>query len=202
MDKKGALGLNIVKAVLLVLIVLAVLAVAGMLVSFSMRDVADDIDLVDVTATNEQTTDVNETGADLDYREVGELYRSSACTISSVTNETGGAVNSNNYTTSNEGCTVAFTGADTAHNDSSWYFNYTAEYVHPRTTDIASNYTDSVVDFFEENGTIISILVVVIIIAAIGIVILIISKFGAGGAGGGLKSGKGKSYGSDTVMGV
>ncbi len=202
-NKKGVLGLDMVKSVFLIFIILVILGVAGTLVAISVRDVADTIDLESVTIYNESLdSNINETGGvHLDYVE-SDVYRLSACTITIVTNSTTSAtIESGNYTTSNSGCTLAFTGNDPLHNNSIWNVTYTASYTNPRTTNIAKNYSGAVVDFFEENATIISILVVVVIIAAIGIVIAIISRFGAAGAGD-LRGRSRSSSGSDTVMGI
>ncbi len=99
-DRRGVLGLDMVKSVFLLFIILVVLGVAGILATVSLRDAN------------------------------------------------------------------IFTSGTQEYNDT----NY-----------IVANYSGAVVDFFEEAGTIISILVVVVIIAAIGIVIAIISRFGGGG---------------------
>ena len=99
-DKRGVLGLDMVKAVFLLFVVLVVLGVAGILATVSLQDA----NIFETDSTGENAT----------------------------------------------------------------------EY-------IVANYSDAIVSFFEETGTIISILVVVVIIAAIGIVIAIISRFGGGG---------------------
>ena len=50
--------------------------------------------------------------------------------------------------------------------------------------DTIANVTSGVTDFFNDTGTIFSILIVVVIILAISIIIGVVSRFGGGGRGG------------------
>jgi len=103
MDKKGQLGLDTVKSVMISFLVLAVISIAIVLALVSLRD--SNI----FTAGSPEATDVNDT----------------------ITNVTSGVTN-----------------------------------------------------FFNDTGTIFSILIVVVIILAISIIIGVVSRFGGGGRGG------------------
>ena len=50
--------------------------------------------------------------------------------------------------------------------------------------DTITNVTSGITDFFNDTGTIFSILIVVVIILAISIIISVVSRFGGGGRGG------------------
>jgi hypothetical protein len=205
MNKKGVLGLRIAQGVILILVVLVVLGVAGIIAAVNLRDVAEGMDTTSVTVNNESVANLSEVASTLAYNDTD--YRNPSCAISLVmanaTEADGYYIDSNNYTlTSPYGtqCTLTFTGSDTNINGTALNVTYTVTYSEPESYYIATNYTDAISDFFDENATLIAILVVVVIIAAIGIVITIISRFGGGR--GEIGVGKKRSYGSDTVMGV
>jgi len=192
MNRKGVLGLDVVKAVFLAFIVLVVLGVAVILVGISLRDVAETIDVTTTQVNNETLTTVTETGELLTY----STQRNVDCTISECINASSGTnVPSTNYTET--GCLLKFTTGDSLGlNNSDWNCTYSAKYSEGRQNAIAVNLSGGISGFFGNTGTIISILVVVVIIAAIGIVIAIISGFGGTG---GMRR---KSEGAGTVMGV
>jgi hypothetical protein len=201
MNKKGVLGLNLVKSVFIIFLVLAVLAVAVSLALSSIKDASLSI------ARSGVPIGINETLSSVD--EIGEypsgLDKLVDCqlTITLMVNDTDDAViASSAYTNTN--CRIQASGAGTF-NNTDWVVTGTYDYAIAAPTLISGNITAAQGDFFANTGTIYAILIVVVIILAIAIVIVIIQRFGGGGTGGGLSGGFGKrtrTPGSDTVMGI
>jgi len=198
-DKKGVLGLDTVKSVMLIFLILTVIAVALVITLSSIRDVAEDIDLNTITVTNLTTsTVVNYSGA---YPTgIDETFRNCVLTITAAYNETHitAPITAANYTT--DGCKVLIAPAaeaEGAYNNSAWNITGSYTYSNPRTRLLGENVSQATTGFFSNTGTIFAILVVVVIILAISIIIGVVSRFGGAGSMRG-----GREYGSDTVMGI
>lgn len=209
-DKKGELGLSLVKTVMVFFLVLAVLAIAIVLALSSLKDPVEDIDKTTVSVYNETLSDIGGAGGeDLTYAS-SDTYRKAVCTISYVQNESDGvALVSANYTESNSGCTItSATAAEYNGSSNGVNVTYSVTYSNPESNLIIQNMSSALTDdFFDQTGTIFAILIVVAIMMAIGLIIYVVTRFSTtagisnSGTGGGL-GGASKSFGSDTVMGI
>ena len=88
MNKKGVLGLDTVKGVMLLLLVVAIVGVSIILTTTNLTNVADQINKVSGTIYNETLTTVTEEGEDLSVAS----NRDCSATIITVTNATGGEI--------------------------------------------------------------------------------------------------------------
>ena len=199
------MALNVVKAVVITLLILAVIGIAIMITLPELRDVTESIDSVTVGLVNDTTdTPVNETGT---YVTGTRGLRSCTLTLSIATNATGtpeDVITAANYTVT--GCLITYSSpvsSVTMFNNSLWNITGSYEYADSGSYYITENISVAIGDFFTNSGTILAILIVVVIILAIAIIIAVVSRFGSGSGGGGnIGGGSGKSYGSDTVMGI
>ena len=170
-NKKGVLGLDTVKAVMITFLILAVIGITLILTGVSLRTVADDVD-VGSGYVNETTGFINSTGYTLAQASSG--YRNFVQSITNIYNETDGKVIlSGNYTLTGNVITNATT---TTWSDT--FIIYTWTYSEDTTDAIVGNVSDSMVDFFGNTTTIFAILIVVVIILSISIIIAAVSRFG------------------------
>ena len=199
-NKKGILGLDTVKIVMLSLLVLTVIGIAITLSLISLRDVVEKTDVVEEGVTYiETTTLVNSTTA---VYITGVTGGTRGCSLSggNFTNSTRFLIDPANYTIAN--CTVIALTAGMGSgdlNNTVWNYSGTVKYARPDTYNTERNITRGVTGFFSNTGTFFAILVVVVIIALIAIVIMVVTRLGGGG---GITSGGGREFGSDTVMGI
>jgi len=199
MDRKGVLGLDTVKVVMITFLVLAVIGVALVLSLTNIRDVAETIDLVRGTINNETLTTVTETGEDFDKNS------ERVCSASglSVTNASDAwLIASGNYTQT--GCNLAVSSTvDLGLNNTNWNVTYTYVHASSRAYNIQTNVSTGTSSFFTNTTTIFTILFVVVIILAIAIIIAVVSGFGREGRGIGGRIGLGgRARGPGTVMGI
>ena len=203
MDKKGVLGLDTARQVMLFFLILAVLAVTIFLALTSLRDTVEGIDTTTVAVTNESISSRTD-GASSDFAYApSDDYRLATCSGLVVSNTTSGvAVSTGNYSvTTGRNCAITGT-AGTQYANATVYATYSVTYANPETNLIVKNISGAMTnDFFDQTGTIFAILIVVVIIFAISIIIYAVSRFNAGGGGGGSVGG-GSNYGRDTVMGI
>jgi len=198
-DKKGALGLDTAKAVMVWFLVLAVLAIAIILALTSLRTSVEDVDKSTATR-NETLTAVNSSAVTFLSRTASNTYRNAVCSGHQFYNATNAtkSINSANYTLSSGNCGVQAT-LTSNYNLTNWNVSYSVTYSNPETNLIVGNVTGALTDnFFDQTGTIFAILIVVVIMFAIGLIIYVVTRFSAGG---GMETKRG-GYGSDTVMGI
>ena len=188
MNKKGTLGLNVIKAVMITFLVLAVIGVAVVLTMTNIRDVAEKVDIVSGSAVNESVTPPAALAN-------GGGERNPECTITAVYNSSGSVITSGNYT--EDLCVITNTTGLYNATAAPWKVSYDYKYSDSRSYNLAANVSDATTNFFTNTSTIFAILVVVVIILAIAIIIAVVTRFG----GVGEKSSSG-GYGSDTVSGV
>lgn len=192
-SKKGVLGLNTVRAVMLLILVVAVIALTIILTMVSLRDVAEDLDL-DSGSTNNESITPTSVGSGASLTPATDNRENRQCTVVSINNHTA-VIQTGNYTESN--CFITNLTSEIL---STWNVTYTWSYSAPTTRNVERNVTEGVVDFFTNTGTIFAILIVVVIILAIAIIIAVVSRFGGGtgirraGATGGREAG--------TLMGI
>ena len=201
-SKKGVLGLDTAKAVMVWFLVLSILAIVIIITLSSLRDPIESVDKSRVIVVNETLVISNVTSTNLAYVD-SSAYRHSVCSVTGFINATGGElIPGTNYTGSLGNCSfIGIAGGDYIE-ESSWYVSYTADYSNPETNLIVGNITGALTnDFFDQTGTIFAIIIVVVIIMAISIIIAVVTRFTAGGGAVGGGGGSG-GYGSDTMMGI
>jgi len=190
MNKKGILGLDTVKAVILSLMVLAVLVIAVFAVLIPLRTSVEGIDARSGSVINDSTvTKVN----DAAYTLLPTAYylRNSVCTVSACRNSSNGvAVNAANWSASNCQVNYAGTGPGSNSNNSIWKCDYSYTYNGNDTNTIVETMTKAPVNFFNNTPTFFTLLGVVVLILIIAIVIVAVTRFSPGasiglGAGGG-----------------
>jgi len=175
--KKGELGLETVKGVMIVFLVIAIIGVTLIVLGTNLSNVSDDIDVTSVSVINLTTLSVvNETGA---YLSGTSTLRNCALTITQA-NNVSDYIAPGNYTTS--GCLVVYDGNAWA-NNSNWNITGSYSYSEDNAFNIHRNISGGVVGFFSNTATIFAILVVVVIILAISIIIFAVSRFGGRDAG-------------------
>jgi len=207
MDKKGVLGLDTVKAVMLGFLILAALGIAIMLALSSLTTTVESIDKTTRGVINETTTEgVSDSNLTSLFYAPSEAYRGAVCTNRVYTNSSTGdlvIINSTNLANvTNSGC--SFTGGADGElfGNDTWNVSYSVTYSNPSANDISKNISSALTDdFFNQTGTIFAILIVVVIILSIAIIIAVVIRFGEGagvstGGGGG-----GGGFGSNTLSG-
>jgi len=174
-NKRGQVGLDTAKAVMLTLMFVGLLGFLMVLVFQNLSDssVADGTSGV-AYITNETLTSVTETGENFAVFSKPDV----SCTIGLVVNSTDGAViTSVNYTQSN--CNLAVPtgiGAGGTFNNTDWKVHYSYEY--NAYYGIHTNISSGTTDFFSNTGTWFALLAVVVIILIIAIVIFAVNRFG------------------------
>jgi len=177
MEKRGQVGLDVAKNVMLVLMIIGVLAFAMIIVLASVNN-SDVASTSSGTLQNQETlATVTETGEDLTVSTLPDV----ACSLLSVTNASSGTtIPASNYTQTN--CNLAFTIGDVLGiNNSNW--NVTYSYTYNSFDRTSGNVTGGVASFFSNTTTWFSLLAIVVIILIISIVILAVNRFGNRTAG-------------------
>ena len=207
-SKKGILGLETVKAVMLGLLVLAILFIAVLLATTSLKDVVEKIDTATDNIVDTNTTRVVNDSSQTTFlcgTSSSDNFRNCRATVInfSQSNESDSLIVAANYTVTN--CTVRLNAnSETMDalrlNNTGWSFSGSCTYSSPNTFNTVSNLSSGGAAFFTNTGTFFSILVVVVIISLIAIVIFVVTKFSAGGSSGARSEGAG--FGSDTLGGI
>lgn len=190
MNKKGILGLNTVKAVILALLVLAVLVIAMFAILGPLLTSYEDVDVQTVTKYNESIGTVDSTA----YVPVAAYsYRNPICTFTQCLNNTAKSdiVPGENFT--NSSCRVTYSGEkDTGgFNGTAWKCSYTATYDSMGPWNIVQNLTIGPSKFFANVPTFFVLLGVVVLILIIAIVIVAVTRFSPGIGIGGTQAGGG-----------
>lgn len=175
MNKKGQLGLDTVKAVLLAVLILGVIAIASLLALVTIGD------SVGRTSTIVGTPVVNESMTFVIAGNTTQFYQRKDITLSNIVMYNGSGVisiNSANYTVSGGRITALATSV---------YGNQTVKvsysYTTSENTQIGNQtayYESGVLNFFTSIPTIFILLGVVVLILAIGIIISQVGRFGGG----------------------
>ena len=205
LNNKAQLGLSTVKVIMIGFLVLGVIAVAIVLSITLLRDVTDKVDILSASVTNVSTVaNVSSEGNQINVTDTNTL-RNCALTVTAISSTVNSScesgINSANFTVTQCGLNFASTSAtdDGCYNNTLWNFTGSYSYNSNDINDLSTNISSGLVDFFNETGTIFSILIVIIIILAIAILIAVVSRFqGASGSAGGIA---GSSSSNDTVTG-
>ncbi len=185
LNKKGILGLETVRVVIVTLLVLAVTAIAVFLalVSLQSSDLFTD-DSLGTLSINESVGPVNETGVDFG----NNTLASAVCTITLVLNATDDIViDAGNYTQTN--CNIAYSAAaDSSFNNTLWEVSSTTAYtqtsqVESDTDSIVNNITNGTTQFFANVPTYMILLGVVVLLLIIAIILVVVSRFASPNAG-------------------
>lgn len=198
-DRRGVIGLNVVRAVMIFILVIAIIGVATIITLVSIRDVAEKVDRVTVSLTNDTTlSEVNETGISLvtiaGIDASGILDCTLSPTIVTVANATASIISADNWVALSN-CSIASEGGAFDNNGTNWNITGAFTYSPRNTRSIQGNISSATSDFFGNTGTFFAILVVVVIILAIAIIITVVSGFGGGRIGGGRGAGAGSITG-------
>ena len=185
--KKGQVGLDTAKAVMLALLVIGMIAFVIIVANSELNDVADTaLPTQSAVIGNETLSSVEDgTGEYLSIYTSG--YRNLACTIVVVTNaSTGEVIQSGNYTV--DGCHIIWLETDVdLYNNTDWNVTYTYTFIDPGVSNVFRNTTSGIAGFFDNVPTWFTLLSVVVIIAIIALVIIVVGRFG-GKSGVGTKS--------------
>lgn len=204
---KKAQAMSLVQAVMIAFLVLSVVAITIALSVTELRDVTDKVNQLTATFTNRSTdgsvTEVapptNLTGSN-DFRNCVLTVTQASSTHNS---SCAPAIDATNYSVVSCGLNFTSTSATDAgcYNDSQWNITGSIVYNDRGVDDLSKNLTSGVSDFFNDTGTIFSILIVVLIILAIALIIAVVSRFRSTGDSAGGISGSGRGS-DDTVTGA
>ena len=181
MNKKGVLGLDTAKVVIISILVLAVAFIALLLVTTEVRNVYESADTLKTGKVNNQTTTkaIN-VSKWYSLTTVSDL-RNPVCTILFVTNSTGKLASTGNYTTMNSGCAIkGTTDIDAGFNNSLLNISYSYTYNSPEAYEVTENTSEGVINFFKQVPTFFTLIAVVVLILIIAIVIIAVSRFQGG----------------------
>lgn len=183
-DKKGLLGLDTVKAVLVALLVIAVVFVVVMLATSNLRDAAESAETKQTKyEANDSLGTVQEGSYTFDRNP--QTVRNPVCTITKVTLTNGTTVTSTNYTQfTGDGCGVTYAGGGSVFNNSEWYAVYSYKYNTGGAYDTGENLTQGARNFIKQVPTFFVLLGVVVLILIISIVIIAVTRFQGGAFGG------------------
>jgi len=184
MEKKGMLGLDTAKNFVVAILVVAVVGFALIITVSTLNDSADDtLPEYSVTTVNETISSVDETGETLAAGSLTGL-RDIACSISVITNATGGeSINTANYTTSDNSVATACVvsaAAGANYNATNWNVTYSYTYITAYASNALQNVSSGTSDFFDNASSWFALIAVAIIILIITIVILGVNRFGGG----------------------
>lgn len=182
LGKKGALGFDTAKGVIVALLVLSVLTIAAYVALVTLRDAAESAETLKTATIYNETVTLTTSGVNLAYSNPN--VRNAVCTISTVTNETGDyeVVSTANYSTANDGCKLVGAAAG-SYNDFGINVTYSVTYNSQEPYNLVSNVTYGGTQFFKNVPTFLIILGVVVLILIISIVIRVVIGFGGGSFG-------------------
>ncbi len=176
MNKRGVVGLETSKGVLVALMVLGVFGFVVIIALNSLSDSEAARSSGERTILGETLTAVSEGGQNFS----AFTEANAACSIITLTNTTGVTIPSDNFTQSN--CNVAFSSINgTQFNNTDWIVNYTYSYNQFAT--INNNLSNGTETFFGNATTWFSLLAVVVIILIVSIVIFAVNRFGDSAGG-------------------
>jgi len=172
-QKKGQIGLDVVKGVMVMLLVLSVLGITSFLVLTSLTDAVGKTNALSGNVYNESGAYLNSTGYTLATTGLDDFVP----TIVTVHNASNGVILlAGNYTLTGN---VLYNATTTTYSAVNVTYSYT--YTTPtQSSAVEGNVTTAIGDFFGNSGTIFAILVVVIIMLAIGVAISVVNRFGRG----------------------
>ena len=180
---KGVAGLNVLLSIIVSLFVIGMIVMVFTLSGNEMRDATYD-ELTAGTASNETLTTVTEAGEDF----TGAALRDAVCTITYVTNATGGeTIAATNYTQTN--CNLVSVASE--YNNSDWNVSYTYTYsADNEATDVMNDTIYGIVDVTDWFSIIIVIGAMVVLILLTVIIITAIRGSGITGEGGSSRPGQ------------
>lgn len=183
MKKKGVLGLDTVKLVILTLLILAIFVIVLLVILSPLQTTVESIDITNfATTTNETLTTVTEAGESLNVTST-DIFRNPVCAINKCLNHTQGGYNvtvtPGNYSVT--ACVLSFIGtAASGFNNSNWKCSYNFTYAKPYTRDLVANISSGGTTFFTYVPTFFMLLAVVVMILIIAIVVTVLSRFREG----------------------
>ena len=187
-NKKGQVGLDTAKAVMLTLLLIAVVgfAIIVLISSLSNSDVSKSSSGSYLVQNESVNGDVDDNPATIVWLTSAEGKSDVKCTGVIFVNETGikSSIADANFTLTNNGCAVnasSETESDGT-NATTWIATYS--YTYNLYGDVTDNVTSGTQDFFANATTWFALLAVVVIILIIAIVIFAVNRFGGGNTAG------------------
>lgn len=173
-NKKGVLGLETVKVVIITMLTLAVLVIAMFVVLLPLRTAVENIDTQTSSVINDSTQSVvTEVPAKLSVW----YYRNPSCTVTQCVNASNGKVISSPNYTANTDCTITYISADLEYNRSIWKCNVNVVYDNNGTNQIVDTMINSPIKFFNQTPTFFILLGIVVLILIISVVIVAVTRF-------------------------
>jgi len=173
-SRKGQMGLDTSKTVMLVLLTVGVLGFLTIILLGNLTDTNVAVTSGTIGAQSETITSVAHASRPLGFNDRLDC----TATVSDVRNATGGAfINATNYTVS--GCTILYKtgqGNPSGFNNSNWVVNYSGTF--NSFGSVNANLTSGTTSFFTNTSTWFSLLAVVVVILIIAIVIFAVNRFG------------------------
>ncbi len=176
-DKKGILGLETVRVVIVTLLILAVITIASFLALTSLQTPIDTIDAQSATITNESGGFINITGYTLtDATKFG--FKSPVITlVVNTTANDGTVVLSGNYTVDADGIVTNASVTNYASVNISYTYSFLGD-ASEQTTRITGNMTSGTTQFFANVPTYMILLGVIVLLLIIAIVLVVVGRFG------------------------
>jgi len=183
-DIRGKGSMDMTTKFMSSLLVVVILGFILIVIGANLRTASEDVlPTLSGTVSNETLSTINEaTPANFDV----QTYTNVVCTNQIFTNSTNlgdeSAIDSNNYTLSNNGCSVVYSGVPdtTGYNNTAWNVSYAYTYQEPYASTALQNTTSGTSDFFSNIPTWFSMLSVVIIITLIIVVVTVAKKASSG----------------------
>lgn len=175
MDKKGVLGLDTVKAVMLVLLTLGILLVVSVLILTLLGNSAENAEIKKTGSGTNETITLNASVTDY----LAPVYlRNCEATVAYISNNSNVAsiLTSGNYTQS--GCGITSTSAASLYEGQTVNVTYTYTYNSNNTNMVVTQTTKGAGVFFTYAPTFFILLAVVVLILIIAIVIVAVQRFG------------------------
>jgi len=163
-NKKGVAGLDTYLSLIAMLFMIGIIVMVFLIAGNKLASAT--YDTTSATANNETLTGVDEAGVSFavsGYREV------SCGDVATVYNSTNTAISSGNYTQT--GCLIAFSGDDTAYNNTNWKVTYSYSYKGSNDVTASINQTGQAIktstDFFPTFIVLGSLIVLVLLTVVI-----------------------------------
>jgi len=190
-SKRGILGLDTVKTVIVAILILAVTAIAVFAALVPMEEAAQtQFTTSDITPNETMTTVTNATNETVANNGLANFIMTPSSVVC-VNSSGGGIVPTNNYTAFSDGNIISIApacaginGDTTGSGFCGWDWNCTYGYQYTSNNDaalITDNMTSGTTNFFSQVPTFMTLLGVVVLILIIAIVIIAVGKFEGNG---------------------
>lgn len=170
-DKRGVVGLDTAKAVILAVLIISVIAITTFLSLQYMLDATNALDLNTANLVRNESVTMNNNYVGLTGNDGVANCNPTIVIIQNASS--GKRINGNNYTLS--GCSIKNITGEFV--DKPWNVSYTYTYNKLAQNVLVSNVTSGATTFFTNASTWFTLLSIVIIILIIGIVIVAVNRY-------------------------